>query len=166
MEHEEEGDAESRGVPDGSSERTTPTAPPTIFLHLLLSVLLLALPTALSGELASIRRYRHYGFFAEMGFWLQESVTSLCDLAKLAAFWHLIATCDTLIAFVVVGIKDFLLPRIFHLLLNNPLDSLAPGEATLSIRQQLFVFALVAAWVVMSRTGTAEADGGRGRRRE
>ncbi|GAA6047577.1 hypothetical protein NBRC10513_004059 [Rhodotorula toruloides] len=166
MEQAEEGEADTRRAADDSSEGTSSTAPPTIFLHLLLSVLLLAFPTALSGEVASIRRYRHYGFFAEIGFWAQEVVTSLCGLANLAAFWHLISTCDTLTTFLVASIKDYLLPRIFHSLLDNPLDALSLGEATLSTRQQLFIFALVAALVFMSRMGAEEEKGSRGRRRE
>ncbi|BGP32157.1 hypothetical protein JCM10296v2_003937 [Rhodotorula toruloides] len=159
-------EAETRRATDDSNEGSRSSAPPTIFLHLFLSILLLAFPTALSSELASNRRYRHYGFFTEVGFWLQETVTSLCGLANLAAFWHLITTCDTLTAFLVVGMKDFSLPRIFHSLLDNPLDSLSLGEATLSIRQQLFIFALIAVLILMSRMGMQEEEDGRGRRRE
>ncbi|BGP08156.1 hypothetical protein JCM10049v2_004002 [Rhodotorula toruloides] len=165
-EQAEEGEVAARRATDDSIEGSSSTAPPTIFLHLLLSVLLLALPTALSGEIALIQRYRHYGFFTEIGFWLQEVVTSLCGLANLAAFWHLIANCDALTTFLAVGIKDFVLPRVFNLLLDNPLDSLSLGEATLSTRQQLFIFALVAALLFMSRLGAEEGESGRGRRKE
>jgi hypothetical protein len=41
----------------------------------------------LSSEWTAIVRYRHFGFFTEVGFWLQELGMATCGLARLAAFY-------------------------------------------------------------------------------
>ncbi|GJN90656.1 hypothetical protein Rhopal_003668-T1 [Rhodotorula paludigena] len=146
-----------------------PARPPSLVIHLALSIILLALPTLSSPELADIRRYRHYSFFTEPGFWAQEAVMALCGLANLAATWHLASTTTPLALFSVVALKDTLvLPRAFALLLGNPLDAISQGEATLGAGQQAVVLGLLAGvWALGKASGEAtQREDARGRRKE
>ncbi|GAA5858191.1 hypothetical protein JCM1840_001079 [Sporobolomyces johnsonii] len=138
------------GVKEGS-DASAPSSPPSIFAHLLLSSLLLLPPLLLSGELVAAAKYRHFGFFTEPGFWLQEIVMAGCGLVGLAVFWELIKHLDPLSVFLVIALKDFITPHLYALMLGNPLDSPSPGQATFSTRQQLVALTVVGVVCAVTR---------------
>ncbi|GAA5953954.1 hypothetical protein JCM21900_003064 [Sporobolomyces salmonicolor] len=138
------------GVQEGS-ETAAPSPPPSIFAHLLLSSLLLLPPLLLSGELLAAAKYRHFGFFTEPGFWVQESVMAGCGLAGLAVFWDLVKHVDPLSVFLVIALKDFITPHLYACVLANPLDSPSPGQAAFSTRQQLVALTVVGGVCAVAR---------------
>ncbi|GAA5824713.1 hypothetical protein JCM3770_003078 [Rhodotorula araucariae] len=160
------GVAESRrdervaGEDGKEGERRRPGPRATLSTHLLLNILLLALPTILSTELSDIRRSRHYAFFLEPGFWVQEAGMALCGLAGLCAFWHLVSTCAPLPVFALVAAKDLLLlPRMYAALLGNPTDALSLGEATLSGRARAVMLLGLGAWLLAGKAEEGEWEG-------
>lgn len=78
-------------------------------------------------------------------------------------------TTTPLALFSVVALKDTLvLPRVFALLLGNPLDAISQGEATLGAGQQAVVLGLLAGvWALGKASGEAtQREDARGRRKE
>ncbi|GAA5863304.1 hypothetical protein JCM3774_000850 [Rhodotorula dairenensis] len=67
---------------------------------------------ALSSEWTAIVRYRHFGFFTEVGFWLQELGMAACGVLRLSAFYSLAENCDTLAVFATAAVADRLHTRL------------------------------------------------------
>lgn len=148
--------------------------PLNVLAHLAISIVLLAVPLFLSTEIQETAESRHFGFFAEPGFWAQEIVVSLCGLANLAAWWQLVSVSDKWLtnesdtlngfpillqclalprAFSVVALKDFLLPYAVHFLLGNPLPPFSANrhlhnhlQTAFSARQQWAALTLYGVW--------------------
>ncbi|BGP48389.1 hypothetical protein JCM10450v2_004262 [Rhodotorula kratochvilovae] len=153
-------------VEDEKDARNRPAPPPTLFTHLLFTILLLALPTLVSTELSDIRRSHHHAFLLEPGFWAQEAGMALCGLAGLSAFLHLVHTCAPLPVFALVSTKDLLvLPRMYAALLGNPTDALSLGEPALGGKARAAMLLGLGVWLLVGKAEEREGEE-RGRRKD
>ncbi|GAA5983382.1 hypothetical protein JCM10908_000261 [Rhodotorula pacifica] len=89
---------------------------------------------ALSSEWTAIMRYRHHGFFTEIGFWLQELGMALCGTVKLVAFYALVKNYEPIEVFAAVAAKDVLAPLVPQLVSGNPTDAGWNGDGVLTAR--------------------------------
>lgn len=145
-------------------------------VHLYLCTLLLLPPLVLSQEISNAASSGHFGFFTEVGFWLQEIVMALAGLASLGAFWALLKVgrisnghpmviviihhrthipllrtsqhLEPPTVFLVVGLKDFFLPFLFSFLFGNPLPTKDVSGSKLSAVQQLLALLAVGAYQI------------------
>ncbi|ORY89397.1 hypothetical protein BCR35DRAFT_300565 [Leucosporidium creatinivorum] len=161
--------AARKGFEEGEKEEEHVRSSPTILVHLLLCTLLLLPPLVLSQEISNAASSGHFGFFTEVGFWLQEIVMALAGLASLGGFWGLLKHLDPPTIFIVVGLKDFLLPFLFSFLLGNPLPSKAMTGSKLSDLQQIFALLALGAYHLADswpQAATTSAEQGEGRAKE
>ncbi|KAL8279207.1 hypothetical protein RQP46_008463 [Phenoliferia psychrophenolica] len=137
------------GMQEGEevAEEGTTKPSPTIALYLALALALLLPPLLLSDELHLAYDSGHFGFFTEVGFWLQELVMAWCGLASLGAFWSLIRNVDPLTVFIIVGLKDAAVPYLYSSAFGNPLAP--PIKPILKPNQQsLALFAIAVYYIV------------------
>lgn len=108
----------------------------------------------LSSEWTAIVRYRHFGFFTEVGFWLQELGMATCGLARLAMFYMMAETCDALDVFAAIAVKDFLHPRVLAALSGHLVEMTWTREAPMSARYQLAALIVLAGGVLSRQLWT------------
>ncbi|KAK4053898.1 hypothetical protein OIO90_003735 [Microbotryomycetes sp. JL221] len=123
-----------------------------LFIHLVTVMSMLLVPLMISGEIRSAQRSNHFGFFTEIGFWLQEAGITFCGLATLAAFYNMVQSTPPVISALTACFKDFLLPQAFALTLGNPLTS--SSEAVLSLQMQWVLLLAISAVTVKQRSTT------------
>ncbi|GAA5918077.1 hypothetical protein JCM6882_004981 [Rhodosporidiobolus microsporus] len=153
---------ERRGSPP------SPSLPSLLLTHLLLTLLLLPLLSLspLSHELAAIRRYRHYGFFTEPGFWAQEGGMAACEVVRLGAFLNLVKSSPSslLPCLSLPAVSSLLLrPLLTHLLFGNPLASDSEpmhrgGGRGLGEWAQLGLVGVTTGWAVSEGGGAGEGE--------
>ncbi|GAA6034067.1 hypothetical protein JCM8097_000675 [Rhodosporidiobolus ruineniae] len=161
------GGREVSGAAGGEAWISPPPLTAILIPHLSLTALFLLPPLVFSSELASVRRYRHYGFFTEPGFWVMEVGMAACGLARLAAFFQLVQTLRSsslpLISLLPAASHLLLQPLLARFFFGNPFDLVTlGGEGTFSPAVQyglLLGLAGVVVWV-------GGEEGREGRRKE
>ncbi|TKA56879.1 hypothetical protein B0A53_01280 [Rhodotorula sp. CCFEE 5036] len=98
----------------------------------------------LSSEWTAIVRYRHFGFFTEVGFWLQELGMATCGLARLAAFYMMAENYDALDVFAAIAVKDSLHPLALGATSGRPLQTMWSGDALVSDKYQMAALVVLA----------------------
>ncbi|GAA5820241.1 hypothetical protein JCM11251_005540 [Rhodosporidiobolus azoricus] len=165
-------------APISSHAPLSPSLPSLLLNHLLLSLAFL-LPLLLfpfspfATELASIRRYRHYSFFTEVGFWAQEAGMAACQLVRLAVFLNLAVTASPPTTLLLPSLSSLLLrPLLTHLIFGNPLSGnrvpslYLGGEGWVGEWTQVAVVGGVGGWAVWEGIRERERRGRGGRRKE